>query len=877
MMELIKEKAPRCCPYLQAHPILKTITWTKHQRIRTLTLEEAQALMDFLKEHIINYKPTKPEVSLTDVAAHTGISKQSLYTYIHRLTNDPSFNPKREHSYVNRAMSDSLEFELIMEIERKYITPGNYFNNKILKLLALAMWETADPKDKLQPSFKATDKWCRNFRNRYNYVWRKARAIRETIKTKEMEDRATKFTEEIRELYRSQHANGELHLLVNVDETNWRLCYAGDLTWAKKGASDVKIKIQHDTKEALTTLASVTAGGDLLPLYILAKGKTKRCEINQIKGVKEFDYQTDHSPSGWTTSAVMERYLTWLRTRMDEHHGAEGKTIHLLLDVYRAHTCQSVRDVAAENNIILHFIPAGYTSTLQPLDVKVFGALKAKARGYWYQHYSLTPGVKHTKKSAVRTLLSCWSNMTRKLITGAWRVYEQLLREEEADDNCIMHPSANIANTGSKLVEALEEMKYNSPKLIRKIIGDEISNPHIASCEVRSVVRNEQETDEPQSTCEDETDQEIEAEEDECEEDEEDASEIDSGEIELFENTDDEDIGIPIDFSYNPLREIDLKTDIPPKIIYTPMTGFPIPDITIRSHVPVEANPETTHQPNRIPNIQSVQITTSKTLHNCELIYANLSRHISFERGKASSRSLLAINAKQKAPDIPDTIGITNIGRSCAFNSFMQLLYLMPNARDMLRQPDRNTFDLEHLARATLEKMEESYRTIEMRTFAHALRSKYGAKAKLVVQTINNIDQSVIGYISHCIDIRHISFTKNGIRQSFLSINPYDDVTESLKGVDLNSFGEYVFLLTSNRKIDFEFPWELEMQDQHVRISFVLKGFVSNPPKHFIAYIRQSFTHNIIQIDDSVVNLVSHEKIKYQCLALYLVHREKLH
>ena len=84
----------------------------------------------------------------------------------------------------------------------------------------------------------------------------------------------------------------------------------------KERASDVKIKIQHDTKEALTTLASVTARGDLLPLYILAKGKTKRCEINQIKGVKEFDYQTPHSPSGWTTSTVMERYLTWLRTRI---------------------------------------------------------------------------------------------------------------------------------------------------------------------------------------------------------------------------------------------------------------------------------------------------------------------------------------------------------------------------------------------------------------------------------------------------------------------------------------------------------------------------------------------------------------------------------
>ena len=165
----------------------------------------------------------------------------------------------------------------------------------------------------------------------------------------------------------------------------------------------MKIKIQHDTKEALTTLASVTANGDRLPLYILAKGKIERCEINQIRGVNCYEYKTDHSPSGWTTSAVMKRYLTWIRSHKDEHHGASDKTIHLILDVYRAQACQSVKDFAGSQKIHLHFIPAGYTPTLHPLDRKIFGALKAKARGYWYQHYSLTPGVKHTQKNQLST------------------------------------------------------------------------------------------------------------------------------------------------------------------------------------------------------------------------------------------------------------------------------------------------------------------------------------------------------------------------------------------------------------------------------------------------------------------------------------------
>ena len=464
---------------LCTYPQFKAITWPKPQRIRSLTIDEVQALMNVLKEYIIRAGPHTPKVSVSDIAALTGISKQSLYTYIKRLEIDPCFNPKRTHMYVNRAMSDSLELELIMEIEKTYITPGYYFNNKILKILATAMWEKADAKDKLRLEFKATDKWCRNFRIRHNYVWRKARAIRESIKTKEMEDRATEFEKEKQHLYAEMGKSGELHLLINVDETNWRLCYAGDLTWAKKGASDVKIKIQHDRKEALTTLASVTANGVPLPLYILAKGKTDRCEINQIRGVNGYDYITDHSPSGWTTSAVMKRYLTWLRSHMNEHHSASDKTIHLLLDVYRAHTCQSVKDLAGSLKIHLHFIPAGYTPTLQPLDRRIFGALKAKARGYWYQHYSLTPGVKHTKKSAVRTLLSCWSNMSPELIKSAWSVYNKLVSEENDDDTSNLLSNANVTDTQRKLADALDEMKSNSPKLIREIIGDEITDPRI--------------------------------------------------------------------------------------------------------------------------------------------------------------------------------------------------------------------------------------------------------------------------------------------------------------------------------------------------------------------------------------------------------------
>ena len=96
------------------------------------------------------------------------------------------------------------------------------------------------------------------------------------------------------------------------------------------------------------------------------------------------------------TEDVMMRYLQWLRIQMNTKHHAERKTIHLVLDVYVAHRTEAVKAGAAAHNIKLYDIPAGHTDSLQPLDIKVFAALKAKARGYWYRHCSLNPRMKHT-------------------------------------------------------------------------------------------------------------------------------------------------------------------------------------------------------------------------------------------------------------------------------------------------------------------------------------------------------------------------------------------------------------------------------------------------------------------------------------------------
>jgi hypothetical protein len=79
---------------------------------------------------------------------------------------------------------------------------------------------------------------------------------------------------------------------------------------------------------------------------------------------------------GWSTGLTMLHDLDWLRS----YDGHIDVPIELVLDISKADTCDLVKERARELNISMHLIPAGGTDLYQPLDLVVFGALKATAR-----------------------------------------------------------------------------------------------------------------------------------------------------------------------------------------------------------------------------------------------------------------------------------------------------------------------------------------------------------------------------------------------------------------------------------------------------------------------------------------------------------------
>lgn len=183
------------------------------------------------------------------------------------------------------------------------------------------------------------------------------------------------------------------------------------MTWAQTNAESVTIDIKGSEKDGLTVLATIGADGSKLPLFFIASGKTARVEASQV-APQTGDWVT-HTPSGWQTSESFQLYLLHLRELFCDD------PLDLILDVHSSHRTQEVKTLAQNLGINLHYIPVGATDALQPLDRRVFGALKSSARRLFRQRRE----VNRTLVDACEDLRIAWENVGSDVLEEAWDCY----------------------------------------------------------------------------------------------------------------------------------------------------------------------------------------------------------------------------------------------------------------------------------------------------------------------------------------------------------------------------------------------------------------------------------------------------------------------
>ena len=176
-----------------------------------------------------------------------------------------------------------------------------------------------------------------------------------------------------------------LSLMFNMDETAYQIAPPIPKNWrcsdGKPHADAEKYSRIFRRHPFTTLLCCVSASSEYLPPQINWKGKTDRLKVGHDK-VQEYVQHTHWSTVESIFHYVETNLVPRVRLAEKDDRGRSPKFM-LILDYYGVHVSAEFRRCFRERfgeYGMLVFVPPNMTSTLQPLDVAVFGPFKAQAK-----------------------------------------------------------------------------------------------------------------------------------------------------------------------------------------------------------------------------------------------------------------------------------------------------------------------------------------------------------------------------------------------------------------------------------------------------------------------------------------------------------------
>jgi hypothetical protein len=217
--------------------------------------------------------------------------------------------------------------------------------------------------------------------------------------------------------------------IFNMDETSWAPTALKQKTVGRKGKqTPARHFTGTDPKDHITMIGTISAAGTALPLILIAKGTTERCEEKFKQELANHAARNrilfTHSINGWMTADVAKHYLSFLRDWATST-GVTGDIV-LLWDVFQAHKAKGVVEHAEALGIRLLLIPANGTNYYQPLDMAIYGELKRSAMARLAdKHINACLEAAQTGFKIFETIdciLEAWCGITQDHVLRAWRL-----------------------------------------------------------------------------------------------------------------------------------------------------------------------------------------------------------------------------------------------------------------------------------------------------------------------------------------------------------------------------------------------------------------------------------------------------------------------
>ena len=329
---------------------------------------------------LLNTQIMKKNKTLMNLFSQTyNIKKSTLYYYKFHLKSDPYWFPKNQgHATAQRVFSKRQEEE-IADTLCDLVDFGVGLTQGLIREIVVLFYRSLKTTELHNPkitSFNCSRKFLTSFLKRIKFARRRAHLKKRPAAT-------LLSIEQFRQTVKFIIANHEYDHILNADETFWRCADQSFYTWAPIGSDNIHIYTPSNEKAGFTALATVNFLGNTLPLVLVGKGKTNRCEKSQFGFTNSLDvfckpdenemeqnemgfdlnralydlneeedqnevgmpntikHVTTHSPTGWVNNIIWKKYLHFLRDQIpyipDTDPKEEKNTIFLLCDGFRVH------------------------------------------------------------------------------------------------------------------------------------------------------------------------------------------------------------------------------------------------------------------------------------------------------------------------------------------------------------------------------------------------------------------------------------------------------------------------------------------------------------------------------------------------------------
>ena len=380
----------------------------------------------FKKIEQFSQKNTYGEV--TSVAEEYGIAQQTLCRRYHKWVElgrplsieDSSNNDVRaalgaeNRGGHNQLFTIAQEYEVARWIETEFLDKKIALVDEDLALILQQWYDDFNPhstRSKSDATFFGSHHFVTDFKERHRFSSRMPNMSHHAAPNPELNAQMQTFQRKMAERIRTLGADH----VGNSDET--AVYRVGKIVTCigKKGADSVLIEAGANDKECLTFTATILADGSKLDTMVCKVGTTERTfkNLHLPSGTL-----THFNQSGWSDLEMMKKIIDHFSAKT----GATKKhTSALGLDCYHTHYSPEIKKHAASKNVILEIMPPGATRTLQPLDVAVFGPVKASMRRKWRLERIRTRGGVFEWKTTVKHFFKSYSSMQKRTISGSFR------------------------------------------------------------------------------------------------------------------------------------------------------------------------------------------------------------------------------------------------------------------------------------------------------------------------------------------------------------------------------------------------------------------------------------------------------------------------